>query len=72
VAYLLAFLSPVGNRKEWLRQQHPTSQFENTVGSTGWQDLRRQRDQARSWINERPTKRSCSEADEDDPEAEGD
>jgi hypothetical protein len=56
--------------KEWLRRHHP--QFENTVGSTGWWDRRRQSDQAKTWIRNTPAKRSLESNDEDDQEAEGD
>ena len=58
--------------KEWLKTNAPTSQFENTAGSTGWLDRRRQRDQAKAWIRNTPAKRSLESDDEDDPEAEGD
>jgi len=58
--------------KRALKTNAPTSQFENAVGSTGWWDLRRQRDQAKAWIRNTPAKRSLESDDEDDPEAEGD
>ena len=58
--------------KSWLKANAPASQFENTVGSTGWLDRRRQGDQAKAWIRNTPAKGSLESDDEDDQGAEGD
>jgi hypothetical protein len=58
--------------KSWLKTNAPVSSFEASVGSTGWFDGRRRRDQAKAWIRNMPAKRSLESDDEDDQEAEGD
>jgi len=62
--------------KSWLKANAPASQFENTVGSTSWLDLRAKRDQQREWINDIPKlpkgpRIYLEPRDEDDIEPEG-